>query len=116
MSTRMGNAEMAVSKFHSQLINVETPAPNEVRELIAKRAYELYQIRGDRFGDAISDWLQAEDEVVTMFLSLPIEPAQVESSAGPRPTRSAFARTKKSNEATRKRSINGKAKRDGKQG
>jgi hypothetical protein len=32
-------------------------------ELIARRAYELYEERGRRHGDDIHDWLRAEAEV-----------------------------------------------------
>jgi|SRR5687767_5141540 hypothetical protein len=36
--------------------------PNLERR-IAERAYELYEQRGGRDGDAFSDWLQAESEL-----------------------------------------------------
>jgi hypothetical protein len=29
-----------------------------------RRAYELYEQRGKRYGHALDDWLQAEEEVV----------------------------------------------------
>src|SRR5262245_23094251 len=109
MSTQIN--EMMITKFHDQLTNVQTPAPNEVRELIARRAYELYENRGENFGDEISDWLQAEDEIVTMLLSLPIEVAQVEAPDDPRPLR-AFARTKNTIKTIRKKSINGTTSRN----
>ena len=32
-------------------------------ELIARRAYEIYEARGDSGGDALSDWLTAEREL-----------------------------------------------------
>jgi hypothetical protein len=50
-----------------------TLSANEVRELIARRAYDLYKHRGTGFGDELSDWLRAEAEVVTMLL---VEPQQ----------------------------------------
>ncbi|HKA19418.1 MAG TPA: DUF2934 domain-containing protein [Blastocatellia bacterium] len=103
MSTQIN--EMMITKFHDQLTNVQTPAPNEVRELIARRAYELYENRGHDFGNEISDWLQAEDEIVTMLLSLPIDVAQVEAPDDPRPPR-ARARTRKTIKTTGKKSIN----------
>lgn len=34
-----------------------------IRELIARRAYELYQKRGGIDGEEINDWLRAEAEV-----------------------------------------------------
>ena len=104
MSTQISNGNL-ITEFQSQLANIHTPGPNEVRELIARRAYELYENRGDSFGDEISDWLQAEDEIVAMLLSLPIEVAQVETLDDPRPPR-AFGRTRKTIKTTRKKSIN----------
>jgi hypothetical protein len=35
----------------------------DLRELIARRAYEIYVERGGRDGDDINDWLRAEAEV-----------------------------------------------------
>lgn len=32
-------------------------------EAIRKRAYELYQLRGESFGDPLADWLAAEHEL-----------------------------------------------------
>ena len=113
MSTQISNGNL-ITEFQSQLTNVHTPGPNEVRELIARRAYQLYENRGDNFGDEISDWLQAEDEIVAMLLSLPIEVAQVETPVEPRPPR-AFARTKKTIKTIRKKSINGTTSRAVKQ-
>ena len=45
----------------------------EVRDLIATRAYELYKQRDAEFGDELSDWLKAEEEVVRMLLAEPQE-------------------------------------------
>ena len=41
-----------------------TPGP-EVYDLIALRAYEIYQQRGGGAGDELGDWLTAEAEVLT---------------------------------------------------
>ena len=109
MSTQISNGNL-ITEFQSQLANIHTPGPNEVRELIARRAYELYENRGDSFGDEISDWLQAEDEIVTMLLSLPDEVAQLDGPGEPRPRRR-FARSKKTIKTTRKKSINGTTSR-----
>ena len=38
-------------------------APDDLTPQIAKRAYELYEQEGRREGHAVSDWLQAEQEV-----------------------------------------------------
>ena len=35
-----------------------------IREIIERRAYELYQQRGEAEGHALSDWLQAVAEVL----------------------------------------------------
>ena len=37
-------------------------------ELIRKRAYELYELRGHQNGHELDDWLQAEREVRTHHL------------------------------------------------
>ena len=37
---------------------------DEVRERIAKKAYELYEQRGRQDGQDIDDWLQAEEIVM----------------------------------------------------
>ncbi len=39
-------------------------APRALRELIALRAYELYELRGRKDGFDLEDWLQAEREVL----------------------------------------------------
>ena len=52
-----------------------TLSANEVREVIARRAYDLYKLRGTEFGDELSDWLRAEAEVVAMLLAEPQETA-----------------------------------------
>jgi hypothetical protein len=56
----------------------------EVRELIARRAYELYERRGPEPGDPLSDWLKAEGEVVSLLLS---DSNEIGGAFGPRPTR-----------------------------
>jgi hypothetical protein len=44
-----------------------TKAPADaisLKELIRRRAYELYVERGNQSGSALDDWLQAEEEVL----------------------------------------------------
>ena len=41
----------------------ESDGQIDLRELIARRAYEIYEERGRRHGDDINDWLRAEAEV-----------------------------------------------------
>lgn len=43
--------------------NYETDGQIDLRELIARRAYEIYEERGGNHGDDINDWLKAEAEV-----------------------------------------------------
>ena len=44
-------------------VMVGSPSDEETCELIAQRAYELYQQRGAEVGAELSDWLKAEVEV-----------------------------------------------------
>jgi hypothetical protein len=39
-------------------------AATDVYELIARRAYELYETRGKAPGDELADWLTAEREIM----------------------------------------------------
>ena len=39
------------------------PSEEEVREQVARRAYELYLARGREPGHDVEDWLQAEAEI-----------------------------------------------------
>ncbi|HEY6402428.1 MAG TPA: DUF2934 domain-containing protein [Blastocatellia bacterium] len=43
--------------------NYDTDGQIDLRELIARRAYEIYEERGRSHGDDINDWLRAEAEV-----------------------------------------------------
>ncbi|HEU0178196.1 MAG TPA: DUF2934 domain-containing protein [Blastocatellia bacterium] len=43
--------------------NYEADGQIDLRELIARRAYEIYEERGGSHGDDINDWLRAEAEV-----------------------------------------------------
>jgi hypothetical protein len=43
--------------------NYESDGQIDLRELIARRAYEIYEERGMGHGDDINDWLRAEEEV-----------------------------------------------------
>ena len=42
-------------------------ACDDVRLLIAKRAYELHTMRGCRDGYALDDWLEAEREILSQI-------------------------------------------------
>ena len=47
----------------AQAENYESAGQIDLRELIARRAYEIYEERGMGHGDDINDWLRAEAEV-----------------------------------------------------
>jgi hypothetical protein len=57
------------------------PSTSDLRELIARRAYDHYMKRGEQNGDELSDWLKAEGEIVAMLLDGP-EPPKVETPNG----------------------------------
>lgn len=50
-------------KGQAQAENYESDGQSDLRELIARRAYEIYEERGGSHGDDINDWLRAEAEV-----------------------------------------------------
>jgi hypothetical protein len=66
---------------------IETNDTTDLRGVIARRAYELYQLRGAHPGREFDDWLEAEREV----LSAP-SPAAGEPPA-PRPARKRAAQS-----------------------
>ena len=55
----------------------DTTAATIDRELVARRAYELYQARGGTDGLAMEDWLSAEREL-TQRVDAPIRESQPE--------------------------------------
>jgi hypothetical protein len=46
----------------------------ELRGLIARRAYEIYEERGRCDGADVADWLQAEDEVKSSLIEARLRP------------------------------------------
>ena len=50
-------------KLHSSKAD-ENGGHSDLREMIARRAYEIYEERGRRDGDHLNDWLRAEAEVI----------------------------------------------------
>lgn len=97
MSKRTSEGHATNEAVSNQLRNMahDSPSAFEVRALIARRAYELYNQRGAEFGDELSDWLKAEGEVVTMLLAEPQETCVTEvpprTSDSPRIAESADA-------------------------
>ena len=84
MPERTSEHHMADRMMNNKLGNTTeiTLSADEVRELIARRAYDLYQQRGTGLGDCLSDWLRAEAEVVTMLLAEPHETADTQKPNG----------------------------------
>ena len=49
--------------------NYDTDGQIDLREMIARRAYEIYEERGGSHGDDLNDWLRAEAEVKSAMRS-----------------------------------------------
>jgi hypothetical protein len=79
----------------------------ELRSMIAKRAYELYERRSDEFGDAFNDWLRAEDEIVSKLL----EPTDESDESEPAKNRPDQPRTKPSKSARTRNAAKPRGKR-----
>jgi hypothetical protein len=67
----------SLKKLRERLLRDES-----VREMIRARAYEIYERRGTRPGDATEDWFQAEDEVLTFLLANESRREELATSAG----------------------------------
>jgi hypothetical protein len=61
-------------------MSINQLSDDELRALIALRAYKLYLDRGDGSGDHLSDWLKAEAEV---FAALGIPPQEAQPKKKP---------------------------------
>jgi Protein of unknown function (DUF2934) len=106
MSQRISERQVTNEPVRNELRNMvhASLSASEVRELIARRAYELYRHRGAEFGDELSDWLAAEGEVVTMLLAEPQETGKTKNPNGRSATRTADSQcTAKPAGATRQR-------------
>jgi hypothetical protein len=57
---------MAVMDFKRRSSSVKV-TEETINDLIRKRAYEIYEKKGTRDGDALADWIQAEREVKKMY-------------------------------------------------
>jgi hypothetical protein len=57
------NDAVKVAIIQWRVLNAVAKKPVDVTPRIAKRAYELYEQRGRRDGQAAQDWLQAEREI-----------------------------------------------------
>jgi hypothetical protein len=72
------SAEMPKTWRSSSMINEKASGASdgqaELRNLIARRAYEIYEERGGWHGDDINDWLQAEVEVKSSLMEARLRP------------------------------------------
>ena len=64
MRTRKPDAQRVVERSLSPESESMQKYSHEVRERIAKKAYELQEQRGWQVGQDIDDWLQAEEIVM----------------------------------------------------
>lgn len=55
--------------------------PMELRDLIAQRAYEIYEQRGRNDGEDMNDWLRAEAEVRSSIMAEKPRPAVAREGA-----------------------------------
>jgi len=80
MSLRTSDVSLTSGAVSNHLLMAahDSPSASEVRDMIARRAYELYKHRGAGVGDELSDWLKAEGEVVTLLLAEPMEQVEIE--------------------------------------
>jgi len=78
-------------------MSVETGNATDLTGVIARRAYELYQLRGGHPGREFEDWLEAEREVLSAF-----SPA-AEGPPALKPARKRAAKTPAANTTPRKR-------------
>ena len=65
---------------------IDTDNATDLRGVIARRAYELYQLRGGHAGREFEDWLEAEREVLSSF-SPDGETRTAGEQAAPKPAR-----------------------------
>jgi hypothetical protein len=53
-----------------------SPLTDQQFEQVSRRAYELYQLRGEAHGHDAEDWLEAERQVIADIAANPEEPAR----------------------------------------
>ena len=58
-----------------------SPSADELREMIARRAFNLYEERGAGCGNEQTDWLRAEQEVIAMLMEL----SDIDNAEAPAP-------------------------------
>jgi len=52
------------------------PLTEQLFQRISRRAYEIYQLRGELHGHDAEDWLEAERQVIADITANPEEPAR----------------------------------------
>lgn len=73
-----------------QQLQTTSSATYPSQEAIAQRAYEIFLARGGHDGNAISDWLQAERELMQVATPQSLPPA---TSLGSKPRRNRKTKT-----------------------
>ena len=48
----------------TECVPIQTLSTGEIRDLIARRAYEIYESRGRQDGHDLENWLRAESELL----------------------------------------------------
>jgi hypothetical protein len=82
-----------------------------VREMVEKRAYELFLKRGGQEGYHIQDWVQAEKEIHTELESKPKDAAKAKPAEEPKPTTKEKAKPAEEPKPKKKASSGGAAKK-----
>jgi Protein of unknown function (DUF2934) len=62
-TTAINKATSLVTPQHDQRLLASAAGPAALHDMIAQRAYSLWQLHGCPVGTALKDWLQAEAEV-----------------------------------------------------
>jgi hypothetical protein len=64
LSHSKGKGEFKMKRIEQERPNQLRPIPINLQEEVRRRAYELYQERGNKEGSELEDWLRAEAEVL----------------------------------------------------
>ena len=70
MGPHLHQLQASIEQFATAVRDLERnlAAAEEIRGRIAFRAFEIYQRQGDGHGGALTNWLQAEDEIVSSLV------------------------------------------------
>lgn len=64
---RPTGSQSSTSAAEPSLIKPSVSSCDDLKIMIAKRAYELYSERGYRHGFALDDWIEAEREILSQI-------------------------------------------------